>query len=168
MTRGANVRVFNNLPKGIRAPSRESAGARVRLKLYALAYVEARHGVDASAAMCWDALVLYCNAALMYVAALEGSREPSVLIDRTIQDDRGPGAVRTMAPGGDRAAQARTELKLAAMGYEATRRGADSYTQGGHAAIAIVCQAAIKYAEALSAGGGADKSHLYNNLGLEE
>lgn len=168
MTRGANVRVFNNAPKGVRAPTRESSHARVRLKLYALAYVEARHGVDASPAMCWDALVLYCQSALMYVASLEG-KDPSVgvPIDRTIHDDRGPSASRTMVPGGDRVAQARTELKLAAMGYEAVRRGADSYTQGGHAAIAMVCQAAIRYAEALE-GGTADKSHLFTQLGIEE
>lgn len=166
MMPGAKVRVFNNTPKGVRAPSRESAGARVRLKLYALAYVESRHGVDASAALSWDALVLYCQAALMYVASLEG-REPSTLpIDRTIQDDRNP-AARTMIPGGDRVSMARTDLKLAAMGYEALRRGSDSYTQGGHMALAMVAQAAIRYAEALE-GPGADKSHLNNHLGLED
>lgn len=165
MTRGANVRVFNNTPKGVRAPSRESAGARVRLKLFALAYVESRHGVDASPGLCWDALVLYCQSALMYVASLEGRDPSSMPIDRTIQDDRGAAGVRTMG-GGDRVAMARAELKIAAMGYEATRRGADSYTQGGHAAIAMVCQAAIRYAEALEPA--ADKSHLYSHLGLEE
>lgn len=164
MGTGAKVVVsYQKLPQGAKPPSRESSAARVRLKLYALAYVESRHGVDASPAMCWDALFLFCQSAINYVAALEGKPKLD-LVDRTINDDRGPSNTRTMTS--DSVAAARTELKLAAIGYEASRRGADSYTQGSQFGMQQLCEAAIRYVERLE--GGSDRSDLKSRMRLED
>lgn len=162
---GASVRVFSNAPKGVVDRTSQTAGPRIRLKLYALAYVESRHGIDASEAFAWDALVLYCQAAIGYVAALEGNKNKRELVDPTIHKDRGAHNERTM--NADRITATRTELKLAALGYEACRRGADTYTQVAVSGLAMVCQAAIRYVEALE-GPGSDKSHLVDRARLEE
>jgi len=163
---GQRVRIFNQngLPRS--ANSREQTSARIRLKLYALAYVEARHGVDASPALLWDALVIYCEAAKAYVGALERTSKHH-LIDHSLGDDRGAANGRTMGGAArDRVSAARTQLKIAALAYEANRRGADSTAYDGFG-LALVCQAAITYVEALE-GPGADKSHLMNDLQLED
>lgn len=166
MSVGAKVTTFHrNAPRGAITESHSrSAPARIRLKLYALAYVESRHGIDASPAFSWDALSLYCQAAIAYVGALEGV-DKRHLTDPTIHKDQGPANARTMT--GDRVAAARTELKLAALGYEACRRGADSYTQGATHGLGFVCQAAVRYVEALE-GPGSDKSNLVDRIRLEE
>lgn len=166
MSVGAKVNLFHRhgaVAKGAVVDSQgRSAPARIRLKLYALAYVESRHGIDASPAFSWDALALFCQSAIAYVGALEGTKKN--LSDPSIHKDRGPANERTMT--GDRVAAARTELKLAALGYEACRRGADAYTQMASSGLGLVCQAAIRYVEALE--GGSDKSDLVNRIGLEE
>lgn len=161
---GSRVQIFNR--SGLPRQSRDQLNARIRLKLYALAYVEARHGIDASPALLWDALVILCETAKIYVGALEGLDKRN-LIDRSLADDRGAANGRTM--GGqarDRVSAARTELKLAALAFEANRRGADSTAYDGFG-LALVCQAAIQYVEALEGPVGS-KSHLMDSLSLED
>lgn len=170
MARGANlagsrVQIFNR--SGLPRQSHVQTQARIRLKLYALAYVEARHGIDASPALLWDALAIFCESAKIYVGALENV-DKQHLVDRSLMDDRGAANGRTM--GGhtrDRVAAARTGLKLAALAFESNRRGADSTAYDGFG-LALVCQAAISYVEALEGGPGGSKAHLMNDLQLDD
>jgi hypothetical protein len=163
----SNVRVFHAHAKGAIVDNHQIAGARVQLKLYSLSYVEARHGADGGPGLCWDALVLLCQAAIRYVRALEGGaggEKKAAPIDRTIRDDNGSaGSSRTMM--GDRVGAARTQLKLATLAYEATRRGADGGIGFARDGLALLCQSAIHYVEALD---NTDRSHLVDRLAIED
>jgi hypothetical protein len=63
----ANVRVTNN------GDSHAIGQARMRLKLAALAYVNARHGVDADVGIARAGLAVLCTAAVQYYEALTGA-----------------------------------------------------------------------------------------------
>lgn len=161
----SNVHLFHkHAPKGsgIVSDNHKIAAARVQLKLYALAWVESRHGVDTSPAFVWDALVLFCEAAKRYVCSFDNSN-PNKLVDPTITKDIGGASERTMT--GRTAAAGRQQLKLGALAYEATRRGADGGIGFSRDGLAMLCQAAISYVEQLD---NIDRTHLRDRLSIEE
>ncbi len=67
----SHVRVSNN--GGGSGDSHAAGRARLRLKLAAIAYVNARHGVDADAGMARAGLALLAQAAMEYYEACTGA-----------------------------------------------------------------------------------------------
>jgi hypothetical protein len=121
---------------------------RQKLKLAAIGYVSARHGVDADADLVRSGLALLAQTALEYYEALKGAfpkdrpADPYFLIDAVDVPE---------------ATRARQRLKLAAIAYVNARHGMDADRGMSIAGLALLAQAALEYYEVLAAVGGASK-----------
>jgi hypothetical protein len=80
----ATVRV-----SGGNGDSRTAGLARLRLKLAAIAYVNARHGVDADAGLSRAGLALLASAAIEYYEALTGTDPKHRPVDPGLRLDNG-------------------------------------------------------------------------------
>jgi hypothetical protein len=103
--------------------------ARQRLKLFAIGYVNARHGVDATVELVHAGLAALCQAALEFVETLPGA----LLKNRRIDLHQGN----------------HETLKLAAIAYVNARHGIDADIGMAREGLAILCQAAVNYVESL-------------------
>ena len=110
--------------------SHAAGRARQRLKLSAIGYVNARHGIDTDVDLARAGLMFLCRMAIEYVTALPGT----YLKNRRI----------------DLYAQGNSEtLKLAAIAYVSARHGIDADAGMTREGLAILCQAAIDFIESL-------------------
>lgn len=75
-----NVRVSSN------GDSHAIGRARVKLKLAAIAYTNARHGVDADVGLSRAGLALLCATAIEYYEALTGTKPDARLVDPLLSD----------------------------------------------------------------------------------
>lgn len=125
-----NVRVIAPEKGG---DTHEAGRARVRLKLGALGYVNARHGVDGDAQLAREGMTRLCGLAVEYYAALTGTPAPRPSLDP--RDQIG--------------------LKLAAIAYVSARHGIDGDVGIAREGLAMLCASALAYAEAVvfAAGG---------------
>lgn len=105
--------------------------ARQRLKLLAIGYVNARHGVDADVDLARAGLVRLCQGAVEYVDTLEGG---TALKDRRIDLQRQGDSV---------------SLQLAAIAYASARHGIDADVGMARDGLALLCQEAIGYVASL-------------------
>ncbi len=104
--------------------------ARQRLKLSAIGYVNARHGIDTNVELVQAGLRILCQAALEYVEAVSGT----LLMNRR----------------GDLTHQGENDtLKLAAIAYVNARHGIDADVGMAREGLTLLCQAAIDYVESL-------------------
>jgi hypothetical protein len=113
---------------------------RQKLKLAAIGYVNARHGVDADAEIALAGLALLAQTALEYYEALMGAAPKNRPADPFFQldDVDVPEAIR-----------ARQRLKLAAFAYVNARHGIDADQGMSRTGLALLAQAALEYYEAL-------------------
>lgn len=113
------------------ANSPHAAGrARQRIKLAAIGYVNARHGIDTDVDLARAGLKALCQMAIEFVAALPGT----YLKNRRI----------------DLFAQGNSEmLQLAAIAYVSARHGIDADIGMSREGLALLCQAAIDFVESL-------------------
>jgi hypothetical protein len=79
----SHVRVTSN------GDSHAIGRARVRLKLAAIAYVNARHGIDADVGLSRAGLALLCSCAVEYYEALMGADPSKRQLDPHLQLDNG-------------------------------------------------------------------------------
>lgn len=79
----SHVRVSSN------GDSHAAGRARLKLKLAAIAYVNARHGVDADVGMSRAGLALLAQAAMEYYEALTGADPKNRPVDPYLQLDNG-------------------------------------------------------------------------------
>jgi hypothetical protein len=113
--------------------------ARQRLKLSAIGYVNARHGVDASVETARAGLEALCQTALEFVESLSST----------------PGKHRRA----DLYRQGNNEtLKLAAIAYVSARHGIDADVGMAREGLALLCQASIDYVESLPSEDSAKRS----------
>src|ERR1700751_1256304 len=115
---------------------------RQKLKLAAIAYVNARHGVDADAEISRAGLGFLAQAALEYYEALMGADLKRRPTDPYFQLEG------VDYPDGGRA---RKRLQLAALAYVNARHGIDADQGMSRAGLALLAQAALEYYEALFA-----------------
>lgn len=142
----SNVRTFHQHARpGDRTDNHQIAHGRIQIKLAALAFVETRHGVD-SGDLCPAAIEVLCEAAIRYVEALAGTTMPKHLGPHMREADNKP-------------------LQLAALAYASTRKGSDTGQAFVGAGLQALCQAAIRYAEAVTRE---PKSHLMDKAMLGE
>ena len=107
--------------------------ARQRLKLSAIGYVNARHGIDTDVDLARAGLRVLCQMGIEFVAALSGT----LLKNRRI----------------DLYAQGNSEtLQLAAIAYVSARHGIDADVGMTREGLALLCQAAIDFVESLPKG----------------
>jgi hypothetical protein len=116
--------------------------ARQKLKLAAIAYVNARHGVDADVEIARAGFALLAQTALEYHEALMGTSPASRPTDPYFQFDDGIAAPE--------AGRARQRLKLAAIAYVSARHGIDADHGMSRAGLALLAQAGLAYYEALA------------------
>jgi hypothetical protein len=110
--------------------SHAAGRGRQRLKLGAIGYTNARHGVDADAVSVSAALSSLCLMAVEFVEALSGT---VLKIRRT-----------------DLARQGNSEIiKFAAIAYASARHGIDADRGMTIEGLAMLCQAAIDYVESI-------------------
>ena len=106
--------------------------ARVKLKLAAIAYVNSRHGIDADIRLTRAGLALLYNTAIDYYEALTGA-DPKKRLVPDLQLDN-------------------VKLCIAAIAYVNARHGVDADAGLSRAGLALLCNAAIEYCEALMGG----------------
>jgi hypothetical protein len=99
---------------------------RQRLKLAALGYANARHGVDAEVELARAGLTRLCQIAGEFVDALDGT-------PRRIDCRQGDSGM----------------LQLAAIAYASARHGIDADVGMAREGLAMLCQAAISYIESV-------------------
>ena len=110
--------------------SHAAGRGRQRLKLGAIGYAHARHGIDTDADLARVALMVLCQMAIEFVAAIPGTH----LKNRRI----------------DLYAQGNSEmLQLAAIAYSSARHGVDADVGMAREGLAFLCQAAIDFVESL-------------------
>lgn len=102
--------------------------ARQRLKLLAIGYASSRHGVDADVPLARAGLARLCQGALEFVEAIDEASLKKRRID--LQGDS-------------------SALQLAALAYANARHGIDADVGMAREGLALLCQAAIGYAESL-------------------
>ena len=113
------------------ASNSHAAGrARQRLKLRAIGYVHARHGIDADVDLARAGLMILCQMAIEFVAALPGTLLKNRRIDLYAQSSH-------------------ETLKLAAIAYVSARHGIDADVGMSREGLALLCQAAIDFVESL-------------------
>jgi hypothetical protein len=110
--------------------SAASGRGRQRLKLAAIGYVNARHGLDTDADLVRKALRNLCQMAVEFVAALSGTQLNNRRVDLWNQGDT-------------------DSLKLAAIAYVCARHGVDADVGMSREGLAFLCQAAVDYVESL-------------------
>ena len=114
---------------------------RQKLKLSAIGYVTARHGVDADADIAHAGLVIFCQTALEYYEALMGVSPKNRPVDPYLQfGDVDP----------PEASRARKRLQLAGFAYVNARHGIDADQGMSRAGLALLAQAALEYYEVLT------------------
>jgi hypothetical protein len=128
----------------MRDSARDTAVRRVHMKLCALAYVGTRHGTDACPEFTEMATAMLCGAAIGYVAALTGK-------SLDVRPRLGTREVH--------------QLELAAITYDRARHGTDSHTEFTRAAVAMLCQAAVAYVEALTGTSAGVDARVLNGEG---
>ena len=132
------------MPAHVRVSGSDSLAAgrsRQRLKLCAIGYVNARHGMDASDELVQTGVNLLRQGAIDFVDALSGSPLKTRRCD--------------LYPQGDET------LKLAAIAYVNARHGIDADVGMAREGLSLLCQAAIDYVEALpSASKRPNSVHL--------
>ncbi len=124
---------IESMPSHARATGGDShaAGrARQRLKLAAIGYVNARHGVDADVESARAGLALLCQMAVEFVETLPGAQLKNRRVDLYSQGDN-------------------ETLKLAAIAYVNARHGIDADVGMAREGLALLCQVAIDYVESL-------------------
>jgi hypothetical protein len=109
--------------------SHAAGRARQHLKLAAIGYASARHGLDASAELSRAALGFLCQKAAEFVATLPGSAPNDRPVDLQHGDHE--------------------TLQLAAIAYASARHGIDADVGMTREGLALLCQAAIHYVESL-------------------
>lgn len=114
---------------------------RQKLKLSAIGYVNARHGVDADADIAHAGLALLAETALEYYEALMGVSPKNRPADPYLQLDD--------AVDSPDAKRARQRLKLAAIAYVNARHGIDADVGMSRMGLMLLAQAALEYYEAL-------------------
>ncbi len=124
---GARVQVSD-----ARGDTAKIGAARVRLKLAALAYAGVRHGIDADPNIVQHGVAMLCEAAARYYGMLIGQ----TLTGRGLRLDH----------------EACNQLRLAAIAYTSVRHGADANEESARVGLGILCQASIRYCEALVGG----------------
>lgn len=128
------VLLFRGTDRGMPAHARANgdslaAGqARQRLKLLAIGYASARHGVDGEVELARAGVTRLCQGAVEFVVAAA----PEVVKKRRI-DRQGNSEM----------------LQLAALAYANARHGIDADVGMAREGLAMLCQAAIGYVEAL-------------------
>ena len=125
--RGPHVLIFDNAGP----VARRQEQCRTNLKLAALGYASARQMVKADPDLMRIAVASLCQAAVHYYEALTGKRA-----------DLG-GAARSITETPQHHA-----LVLAALAYASARSGPDAAVVS-NAGLAALCQAAVRYTEAL-------------------
>lgn len=109
--------------------SHAAGRARQHLKLAAIGYVNARHGLDASEELLRGGLMLLCQKAIDFVETIPGATGRSPRVDLQRGDHE--------------------TLKLAAIAYVHARHGIDADVGMSREGLAMLCQAAINYVESL-------------------
>lgn len=130
------------MPAHVRVNGGDSLAAgrsRQRLKLYAIGYVNARHGIDSSEELVQAGCKLLRQAALDFVDALSGSLLRTRRYDSQGEDET---------------------LKLAAIAYVNSRHGIDADVGMAREGLSLLCQAAIDYVESLPRDGGVKRSNI--------
>ena len=113
------------------ASNSHAAGrARQRLKLSAIGYVNARHGIDTDIDLARAGLRVLCQMAIEFVAALPGTHLKNRRIDLYAQGNS-------------------ETLQLAAIAYVSARHGVDADRGMSQEGLALLCQAAIDFVESL-------------------
>jgi hypothetical protein len=113
-----------------RGDSQAAGRGRQRLKLSAIAYNSARHGVDATVELAQAALWQMCQIGLEFVDALPGALLKNRRVDLYRQCDN-------------------EMLALAGIAYACARHGIDADVGMAREGLAMLCQAAIDFAELL-------------------
>lgn len=116
--------------RAVGADPHAAARGRQRIKLGAIAYTAARHGIDSDADLVKKALVFLCRLAIEFAETLPGAKLKRVRGDLSRQGD-----VET--------------LTLAAIAYASARHGIDADVGMTREGLALLCQAAISYHESL-------------------
>ena len=138
----SNVRVTN--PGGSSNGDSHAAGrGRLRLKLAAIAYSTARHGIDADVRLLRSALALLCLAAFEYYEACTGADPSKRPVDPYLDFDNGKRASAAVE-------RARDRLQLGAMAYGGARHGIDADAGMARAGLAIIAQASMEYYESFA------------------
>lgn len=120
------------MPASVRVNGGDShaAGrARQHLKLAAIGYANARHGVDADAELARAAIGFLCQKAAEFVETLSVASPKNRRIDLQRGDHE--------------------TLQLAAIAYASARHGIDADVGMTREGLALLCQAAINYVESL-------------------
>ena len=110
--------------------SHAAGRARQRLKLAAIGYVNARHGIDTDVDMARAGLMILCQMAIEFVAALPGTHLKNRRIDLYAQGNN-------------------ETLKLSAIAYVSARHGVDADIGMSREGLALLCQASIDFVEGL-------------------
>lgn len=110
--------------------SHAAGRARQRLKLAAIGYVNARHGIDTDVDLARGGLMVLCQMAIEFVAALPGTHLKNRRIDLYAQGNN-------------------ERLKLAAIAYVSARHGIDADVGMTREGLALLCQASIDFVESL-------------------
>jgi hypothetical protein len=109
--------------------SQAAGRGRQHIKLAALAYNSARHGIDATVEKTQAASVFLRRKAIEFVATLPGN----LLRNRRLDPNLGDSEM----------------LELAAMAYASARHGIDADVGMAREGMALLCQEAINYTETL-------------------
>lgn len=115
----------------VQASNSHAAGrARQRLKLAGIGYAQSRHGIDADLELVHRASMVLRQMAIEFVAALPGTALKNRRIDLLVQADA-------------------KMLEIAAIAYSSARHGIDADVGMAREGMALLCQAAIDFVEAL-------------------
>lgn len=110
--------------------SHAAGRGRLKLKLSAIGYVNARHGVDTDAGLSRAGLALLCTAAVDYYKMLVPS-DTRVSVSR-VGDPR-----------------AMEQLQIAAIAYVNARHGVDADAGLSRVGLELLCSVAIEYSETI-------------------
>jgi len=115
---------------GSTSDSHAAGRGRQRLKLGAIGYVNARHGIDTDVDLARAGLMVLCQMAIEFVEALPGTHLRNRRLDLYAQGDS-------------------EKLQLAAIAYVSARHGIDADRGMSQEGLALLCQAAIDFVESL-------------------
>ena len=110
--------------------SHAAGRGRQRLKLAAIGYVNARHGIDTDVDLARAGLMFLCQMAIEFVASLPGTHLKNRRIDLYAQG-------------------ANEKLQLAGIAYVSARHGIDADVGMIREGLGLLCQAAIDFVESL-------------------
>ena len=125
----------------------QAAGrGRQRLKLGAIGYAHARHGMDTTLDLAHAALKHLCQMAIEFVATLPGAHFNNRRIDLYNQGNSEP-------------------LQIAAISYASARHGIDADVGMAREGLAALCQAAIDFVESLPVDDQPKRSNPHLQIG---